>query len=129
MYCTPKGLRDTENGGVILDILWFERDPEVEPDMQPVLVDQVLLPAASAALVTEAMVDEALNRRKPEVERMAAPPPTPPAAVRAMLGRARRVDGVGRSRAAHELRAEAEEATRLAEIAKAKRAATKAVRS
>lgn len=123
MYCTPKALRPAEGGGgVVLDILWFERDPEIEPDIQPVLVDQVILPAASVALVTDALIDEALNRRKPEVERMVAPPPTPPAAVRSMLGRARHVDGVGRSRAAREIRDEAEAAERRAEATKGRRA-------
>ncbi|HBY45326.1 MAG TPA: hypothetical protein DEU95_06350 [Chloroflexi bacterium] len=117
MYCIVKGLRDTAGGGgVIVDLYWYDRDPEDELlTITPVLVDQIILPAMDATHVTAAMLDEALNRRRPEVERMVAPPPAPPAAVKAMFGRARHVDGVGRTRAVSEIRAESAEVARRAE--------------
>lgn len=119
MYCIVKNLQETPGfGGVLVNIEWYERDPEEEPLLGPVLVDQLILPAPDVAHVSDGMLDEALNRRRAEVERMVAPPATPPAAVRAMLGRARVVpgEGRGRTRAVAEVKAERAEVERLARL-------------
>ncbi len=119
MYCIVKSLQETDGfGGVLVNVEWYERDPEEEPLLSPVLVDQFILPAPDTAHVTDTMLDAALNRRRPEVEKMTAPTPTPPAAVRAMLGRARVVPGVGqgRTQAVAEVKAMRAEAERLARL-------------
>jgi len=122
LFCIPTQLRDTDNhSGVILDMTWYERDPEENPQQPAILVDQVVLPAISTAQVTEAMIDDAIERRRPEVERLTTPPAPPPAPVKALLGRARVADGSGRPRAAADLRAERAAAERRAEATKGKK--------
>lgn len=99
------GLRNAAPGaGVVIDIHWYERDPEVEPGLSPFLVDQDILPVPDVSQVTEAMIDACLARRQAHAEAHLNPGDPQPR-VRQMIGRARVVDERG-PRAAEADRAE-----------------------
>lgn len=95
LYAIPKRLRDTNGSGVICDIEWYASDPSNDRDLQPVLIDQILLPVPSVDRVTDADIAEAMERREPEVEREIAPQLNEPSSprARAMIGKSRRVEG------------------------------------
>jgi hypothetical protein len=89
MHAIPKKqLRPTNGNGVILDIDWFTEDPGDDRDVMPVLVDSILLPVPSVSAVTPDMVRDAIAKRLPEVEIELGVSANPPAATRAMLGKA-----------------------------------------
>ena len=98
LYAMVRELRGTNGSGVIVVIEWFDRDPGNDRDLQPILHDQVLIPAPDVASVTTEQLDAALVRREEELiaERAVAAASAPNAAVAEMVGHARRMRG-GRS--------------------------------
>lgn len=93
MFAIVKGLRPTAGSGVILDCEWYRSDPGDDRDARPDLIDSLLIPAPDILSVTDAMIDEALEIRMPQVEKELAPPEQPKAAVRAMLGKSHEIKG------------------------------------
>lgn len=87
MFARPKKLRPTDGHGVILDLEWFDQDPGDDRDIQPVLIDQILIPAQSVEDVTAEVLDEAIARRLPSVEAEFGDTVEPPQETRAILGK------------------------------------------
>ena len=94
LWAIPKRLRNTNGSGVVLDIEWFDEDPDENRDANPVLIDQILIPVPSVDRVTDEDIRSALDQRKGEVEVQIEPPSVQPrAAVRAMMGKSRKPQG------------------------------------
>lgn len=97
MYSIVKRFREIDGTGVVVDVEWFMSDPSNDRDMMPDLVDQVIVPVPTIDRMTDADLEEALRRREPAVRVEVAPKDvankSARAPVRAMLGRARRIEG------------------------------------
>jgi len=111
------------NGPVVLPIEWFVRDPDEDTSQTPVLVDQAQVMVPSISMLTQDIIDAAINERRDYAERYSASQgKTLPAEAQVMVNRTRFTSGVGRSVAVAEMKAVQAEEARRAEARQAARA-------
>ena len=89
MYHIVRAIRPAGAGqGVIVDVQWFDQDPDADREIMPRLNDQITIPAPSPAAVTMDQLDQAIERRAAEIEaELSAAPPA--ADVAAIVGQPR----------------------------------------